>query len=314
MDFAFSGADVVSVDMDSTDANDGMNRVAVGDGNTVAASIGGHNCRKNNNNAVDYYFYFAVTDGYALNGNKPAADISIDYYDTGTGTLTLQYDSIAGGAYKTGTSVTLVNSNTWKQFTFSVTDAYFGNRENAGADFRIFRGTNITFYIDTVTVFARSTFFPNSGFEGGFVAAGGGFNGNVGTSWTPYLYGGVNSDMTFADETGAGNFDTGAHSQKITAAAGKEGGVYNQINTVSGNTYTITVRVKSGSPAAWCFFGINTSGGTDSHEASGTFYPANNNRSTGWTTFSWTGQATGSKITLFLDTYDGVGYWDTATP
>jgi hypothetical protein len=72
--------------------------------------------------------------------------------------------------------------------------------------------------------------------------------------------------------------------------------------------------VKSGSPAAWCFFGINTSGGIDSHEASGTFYPANNNRSTTWTTFTWTGAAVGNKITLFLDTYDGVAYWDTATP
>src|SRR6185436_8258226 len=151
-------------------------------------------------------------------------------------------------------------------------------------------------------------------FEGGFVAAGGGFNGSVGTGWTPYIYGGVASNFTFADETGAGNFDTGAHSQKIVSAAGKEGGVYNQINTVSGQTYTITVRVKSGSPAAWCFFGINTSGGTNPLESSGTIYPSNNNRSTSWTTFTWTGTATGSKITLFLDTYDGAAYWDTSTP
>src|SRR4029079_10193174 len=115
-------------------------------------------------------------------------------------------------------------------------------------------------------------------------------------------------------ETGAGNFDTGTHSQKIQTGAGKEGGLYNQINAISGQYYRITVRVKSGSPAAWCFFGINTSGGTDAHESSGTFYPADNGRSTSWQTFTWTGQATGSKITIFLDTYDGVGYWDTVTP
>jgi hypothetical protein len=157
-------------------------------------------------------------------------------------------------------------------------------------------------------------YFTNSGFESGFGAAGGGFNGSTGNGWTPYMYTGAPSDLTFADETGAGNFDTGAHSQKITAGAAKEGGVYNRFSVTSGQNYTVTVRVKSGSPAAWCFFGINTSGGTDAHEASGTFYPADNGRSTSWTTFSWTGTATGSLITLFLDTYDGVGYWDTASP
>src|SRR4029079_17982190 len=104
------------------------------------------------------------------------------------------------------------------------------------------------------------------------------------------------------------------HAQKIQAAPGKEGGVYNRFSVVSGQTYTVTVRVKSGAPAAWCFLGINTSGGTDAHEASGTIYPMNNNRSTSWQTLSWTGQATGSLITVFLDTYDGAAYWDTATP
>src|SRR6185369_3252615 len=58
-------------------------------------------------------------------------------------------------------------------------------------------------------------YFANSSFENGFSPAGGGFNGSVGNNWTAFLYGGVNSDLTFSDETGAGNFDTGAHSQKI---------------------------------------------------------------------------------------------------
>src|SRR6185295_15875792 len=45
-----------------------------------------------------------------------------------------------------------------------------------------------------------------------------------------------------------------------------------------------------------------------------TIYAGDNGRSTSWTTFSWTGQATGNLITLFLDTYDGAAYWDTTTP
>jgi len=31
----------------------------------------------------------------------------------------------------------MTNTNTWKTHAFHVTDAYFGNRQNAGADFRI---------------------------------------------------------------------------------------------------------------------------------------------------------------------------------
>jgi hypothetical protein len=43
-------------------------------------------------------------------------------------------------------------------------------------------------------------------------------------------------------------------------------------------------------------------------------WPMDNGRSTSWTTLTWTGTATGSLITVFLDTYDGAAYWDTATP
>src|SRR4030095_14722533 len=39
-------------------------------------------------------------------------------------------------------------------------------------------------------------YFVNSGFEGGFGAAGGGYNGNKGNNWTPYIYGGVASNFT----------------------------------------------------------------------------------------------------------------------
>jgi hypothetical protein len=105
----------------------------------------------NVNNTNDFYFYFAVFDAYAFQGNRPNLWISLDYYDTGTGSLTLQYDATSS-PYKTGPSVALTNTNTWKSVAWNVTDAYFGNRQNNGADFRIFRGVNQTFYLDTVQV------------------------------------------------------------------------------------------------------------------------------------------------------------------
>src|SRR5262249_24568269 len=72
----------------------------------------------------------------------------------GTGSLTLQYDSISGGFYKNAQTVALANKNTWKQFTFNITDAYFGNRQNGGADFRIAGNVGMTFFIDAIEVAA----------------------------------------------------------------------------------------------------------------------------------------------------------------
>ena len=93
-----------------------------------------------------------MVGSYAYQGSKPEAYITIDYYDTGTGSLGLQYDA-SGSAYTSGGSVALTGTNTWLQHTFHVTDAYFGNRQNGGADFRITGpGSGNTFYIDLVQV------------------------------------------------------------------------------------------------------------------------------------------------------------------
>ena len=74
----------------------------------------------------------------------------------GSATLTLQYDSIGDGSaiYKNAGSVTLGNKDTWKQHTFYLNDAYFGNRQNNGADFRLSAGVGTTFYLDLVQVSA----------------------------------------------------------------------------------------------------------------------------------------------------------------
>jgi len=48
--------------------------------------------------------------------------------------------------------VALTGSNTWKEKVFHVTDAYFGNRQNAGADFRISKSGGGYFYLDLVRV------------------------------------------------------------------------------------------------------------------------------------------------------------------
>jgi hypothetical protein len=104
--------------------------------------------------------YFGVNDAFALSGSVPQCCITIDYYDTGgsSGSLRLQYDSNTGSdlaaMYKDGGSVTLGTTNRWKRKIYYVSDAYFGNRQNNGADFRIAlqRAGGGTFYLDRVLV------------------------------------------------------------------------------------------------------------------------------------------------------------------
>ena len=143
----------ISVNLSDTDIEDGINLVTVGDGNTTPDTKASRRSRRNTDaTGGDYYMYFNVDDEFAFEGDRPVVSVDIDYYDLGTATLTLQYDSIGDGVYKSAGSFTLEGIDTWKQHTFFLDDAFFGNRQNNGADFRIFGGVGTTFYLDLVQV------------------------------------------------------------------------------------------------------------------------------------------------------------------
>jgi len=150
--------DTVWVDLGTTDDTHGLYRSTdVGDGDTAVANIGGRECRTNEDPNSDFYMYYNVDDNYAYQGSRPEVYITLEYFDTGNESLTLQYDSsdtapFPDDMYKSGGSIQLTDSNTWKIHTYQVTDAYFGNRQNGGADFRIFGSLNNSFYLDVVRV------------------------------------------------------------------------------------------------------------------------------------------------------------------
>lgn len=150
------GSRPMTIDLGATNDIDGMTHPRSGDGDTVAETVGGRDARKNTNSANDFYMYFGVADWFAHQASRQDLYIAVQYYDSAAGSLTLQYDSNTGGApaafYKNGGSVAFGGTNTWKQHTFHVTDAYFGNRQNHSADFRIFGGVGNTFYLDKVIV------------------------------------------------------------------------------------------------------------------------------------------------------------------
>ena len=144
----------VAVDMGVADDEQWLRRVETDGGNTQSVTIEGRDARRNADPSGDAYFYFDVDNLLVYQGNRPQLYITLDYYDTGTGSLTLQYDSNTGDGpsaiYKDGGSVTLTGTNTWRQHVYMISDAYFGNRQDGNADFRIFGGVGNTFYLDIV--------------------------------------------------------------------------------------------------------------------------------------------------------------------
>ncbi len=78
--------------------------------------------------------FFDINDRFFL--NKPLAGaypikIRVVYLDSGNGKWALDYDALSG--QKT-IEVQKQNSKRWKEFTIEITDAYFGNRLEKGAD------------------------------------------------------------------------------------------------------------------------------------------------------------------------------------
>jgi hypothetical protein len=113
-----------------------------GDGVTTPVTEAGYSARQASGQSPNDV-YFNVADSVAYQGTY-AVTWTIDYYDNGTGSMTLQYDDGSTNPYKSAGNIRMGNTNTWKTATLSGSAAYFGNKENAGADFRLTRsGTAI---------------------------------------------------------------------------------------------------------------------------------------------------------------------------
>jgi predicted alpha-1,2-mannosidase len=115
-----------------------------GDGATTPVTIGGRAARETVQKVPgDLNMYFKVDDRLAAAGDF-GTTFTIDYYDSGTDTWTLQYDSHDGSAYQAAGVVTRNDTDTWKTATFTVPDAAFGGRENEQTDFRLASGSPMT--------------------------------------------------------------------------------------------------------------------------------------------------------------------------
>jgi hypothetical protein len=147
--------DNVTVDLGSTDVEDGLKRpnTEPGDGDTISRTKDSVNCRRNSDRLSDHYIYFQVDNDYAYQGDRSDVYITIDWYDnTSTGIYRLQYDGASASYTNASPDIDCDNTDTWYTFTWHVTDAYFGNRQNRSSDFRIHRSDDQYMFIDEVEV------------------------------------------------------------------------------------------------------------------------------------------------------------------
>ncbi len=120
------------------------------DGDTVAVDHAGRSCRKCAA-AGDNFFYFAVSDAVIYDGFPSTVYLKVVYYDSPGGLIKPQYDSTSS-AYTDAAQVDFAGTNTWKEATWTLTNAKFANRQNVGADFRLYVGTAQNVYVDKAIV------------------------------------------------------------------------------------------------------------------------------------------------------------------
>ncbi len=87
-----------------------------------------------------YYIYFDVNDQFH---HAESGDlwVTVEYFDGASGNgWTLQYDGV-NSPYTVSPAVQLEGTGQWKTHTFHLQDAYFGGRQNQGADFRLADGS-----------------------------------------------------------------------------------------------------------------------------------------------------------------------------
>jgi hypothetical protein len=142
---------VVGTVLGSTNTSDGVTQTDyAGTGSagtaesaqTTAADVGGMSARTTAGSAPENDMYFSIDPSVAATSSYNAT-IKVSYYDSGTGTVALQYDNGVKDPYHTAGTITLTGSDTWKTATFTISGAYFGGSEAAppgttgGADFRL---------------------------------------------------------------------------------------------------------------------------------------------------------------------------------
>lgn len=143
---------MATIELGATNVGYGMQAVSYADSHTSVLSHpdGGVEMRR-----FTDYMYFSVDDQvlYRAVPSDPV-DVEMEYFDEGYDTFYLQYDAV-GWAYQGCSTGGRAETNTLTLILWRcrVADAWFGNRQNAGADFRLATTSGKNIDVNRVRIF-----------------------------------------------------------------------------------------------------------------------------------------------------------------
>ena len=129
---------IVCDDLGNPDTSNGASVMEQGDGHTTSTTAGGLPARTTTGSG-SLYMYFDL-DNFVVPGGTYQATAYVSYYDHGTGSWDIQYDSfanVANNAFRDSVRVTNTNTDTWKTAVVPLPDSAFSNRENGQTDLRL---------------------------------------------------------------------------------------------------------------------------------------------------------------------------------
>ena len=131
-----ASSQVAWIDLGQNPSGYGLVKVAVADGATASALLANREALfpSGADQTPSYYIYLNVQDRF-IQATPSEVWVTVEYFDAGADRWQLQYDGV-GNAYTT-VDAQNENSQQWRRKTFHLPDAYFGGRQNEGADLRL---------------------------------------------------------------------------------------------------------------------------------------------------------------------------------
>ncbi|GII55881.1 hypothetical protein Pth03_42700 [Planotetraspora thailandica] len=120
-------------------------------GSTTAGDVSGLTARTTGTGSGGSDMYFDVDDNVAATGSYNGK-VAVSYFDSGTGSIAVQYDAGPSTPYQVAGSIALTDSHTWKTADVAFSGAYFGGLQNAGADLRLHADGPFTVHSAGLTV------------------------------------------------------------------------------------------------------------------------------------------------------------------
>jgi hypothetical protein len=148
----FSGAKSVSILLGARNRENGLQQIDNDDGKTAAITLAERDARTvQRTGRGARYIYFKVDDSFKWADTMDLA-LEVEYFDSGAGTIGVEYDGSDPGAAFNGAytrspdSLKLFGSRTWKTARFNLPRARLLNSQNRGADLRIVAEVDVSIH------------------------------------------------------------------------------------------------------------------------------------------------------------------------